>query len=308
MIDSFLYKAALEFDEHQTVYEEFNIADIVSGKNLTPSKLDLIVEEERLKAKEEYMLNLIKAIYSQLSLANRLSNTLVNDFLNSRIRSLKEETLLKEFECKNGEFYYMINSEGEGPMYYARFLGIINLYPRTTIEGNDRSRKSVIEESVITDHTRTFALRHPCILPLVGWANLASPQGEGKGLFYIYTHLSDSLDTYLAERDPINRDEAIQLSIKLIYGYLYLRSKQITYRPDHIFMDGNQPVFGFLNLPTESIEFEEESARDVDELKIIIAKIHLQSDPKFNYEGFIGLDTGPQEWLNQLLSHLKKQL
>ena len=289
---------ALESDEGQSMHPEFNTPDNISKVDEMP----LIVES----AYEEKKQNITET--SKSTFASGLSSVLVKDFSNKRIRNLKEETLLKEFECTNGECYYIINSEGEWPMYYARYLGVLDLKTRTEIESFKMSRKSIIEERVVTDHARTYILRHPCILPLIGWAKLARPQGEGKGLFYIYTHLSDSLDTYLAERNPINRDEAIQLIINLIYGYLYLRSKQITYRPDHIFMDGNQPVFGFLHLPTEGIEFEEQSARDVDELNIIIAKIHSQSDPKFNCEGFIRQDTGPQEWLNQLLSQLKIQL
>lgn len=227
-LDEFYNQLSDMFDQQRVI----NLEDI--PKVLKNKRVEYVIKDSDI-AKETYLLGVKKEIFKCLLTFRKASAGLLKNFRMSKMKELKDIEPITLISDTQGNSYEMLDSEKK--MYYMREI---------------KDFRKNEEKTMITANVRAYALRHVCILPLLGWMWKKNPEDKSKTLCYIYKYLPDTLEYYLSIHSPLDPKTAKNLIIKLCYAYLYLYSKGLDYNPEVIFIDGEQPVFGFLEIDEET--------------------------------------------------------
>ena len=267
IVEIFLNHCASNYTQNKIV-KKFNLADLASlSKEIMGHRrtvgYDLIdrclfvnssmplPENE----KNKYVMKIQRKIIKKLISFKKIQCQLSIDFQNSKIISLENSEITTANEV------YPTMQDQNGQKYYARLMETTN--------------------QIILPEARIYILRHSCILPLIGWIKKET-QNEPNEIYYIYHYIDDTLDSYLGRKEiDAHGFDPKCLVKKLLYGMEYLQDKGLHYHSNIIFMDGDQPAFGYILVDDSEIaenRLNEYQVNDMRNLANILRKI----DQKFS--------------------------
>ena len=105
------------------------------------------------------------------------------------------------------------------------------------VKKNKNPQVSLENFQIQSNELKRFAIKHQSLLPLLGWA-----QYEGS-LYYVYKYYDTPIGHYLNTTE-VDLPEFLSIAEKIIWGIIFLNSRQLFISSSTLYIQNEIPVFG----------------------------------------------------------------